>query len=310
MIHPTKRVEAHPDDIWSAKWFNGRIVTGSLDGTMKTWTANDLVSYSSSPMRPMGITSVAVSRSFNTAVACGLDSFVHFYDIEENEMKEKGAIPPSIINAWTVSMAEDDLTVAIGSKSGQVGIYSTDNYDEKAIVSTGSKCILNTRCSHDSAIVASVGIDGACNMLDIESQAIIRKVEHHSLPSRSVAFSPDDKLLYMACDDRHVSVLDARCASIVNSFSHSGMALSVDASPDGRHFVVGCSDHKVCYWDIGMQQCVQEFESQHASPVLCVCFQQCDPAEGNKVGSVKGNGRSFLSTGEDGLLQVYESNSN
>ena len=74
------------------------------------------------------------------------------------------------------------------------------------------------------------------------------------------------------------------------------MCLSVDTSPDHRHFVVGCSDSKVLLWDLGMQKFIRSYD-QHKDQVWGVSY--------NKQDSV---GRKFASVGDDYLLQVYEWN--
>ena len=71
------------------------------------------------------------------------------------------------------------------------------------------------------------------------------------------------------------------------------MALSVDISSDKRHFVVGCSDHVVSYWDLGMQRCVQKFDTPHKDCILGVKFNE--------------DSKRFCSVGDDALLQIYES---
>lgn len=114
------------------------------------------------------------------------------------------------------------------------------------------------------------------------------------MPVRSIAFSPDGNLIYTAADDRHVTVYDTLSGSIVNSFSQSGMAFAVDAAPDHRHFAVGCADHSVSLWDLGMQRMLRKFD-QHSDQVWGVAF---DPSDRN--------GRRFASVGDDALLQIYD----
>ncbi len=59
--------------------------------------------------------------------------------------------------------------------------------------------------------------------------------------------------MFAASDDKQVSVYDIQMNRAVGSFEQKGMATSVDASPDGRHFVVGSAEGTVILWDLGMQ---------------------------------------------------------
>eukprot|EP01034_Spumella_vulgaris_P021617 gene21617-27656_t len=73
------------------------------------------------------------------------------------------------------------------------------------------------------------------------------------------------------------------------------MALSVDASSNQRHFVVGSADHCVTLWDLGMQRCVERFSTTHSDRVSSVCFDKTDLT-----------GTRFASAGDDGVIQIYE----
>ena len=128
--------------------------------------------------------------------------------------------------------------------------------------------------------------------LDLASAQVQHKIDAHFLPARKVAYSADGGLLFTASDDRHIGVFDARTGLAINSFSHSGMCLSLDVSKDGRHVVSACANHTVAYWDLGMQRCVQKFESSHTEQVWDVSFDD--------------SGKKFASVGEEGILQLYE----
>jgi WD40 repeat protein len=127
-------------------------------------------------------------------------------------------------------------------------------------------------------------------------------------------FSPNSDLIYTASDDRHVSVYDLKSGKLVNSFSHAGMALTVDASPDSRHFVVGSSDCSVSLWDLGMQKRVHHYKS-HNAQVWGVRFDKghqwpSDGAMEEEDGGEGGGGGGgsigrFVSVGDDSLIQMY-----
>ena len=80
----------------------------------------------------------------------------------------------------------------------------------------------------------------------------------------------------------------------MNSFSHAGMALSVDASPDHRRFVVGCGDYSVCLWDLGMQRRERRYTA-HTDQVWAARFDPSDAL-----------GSRFASAGDDAMIQIFE----
>lgn len=127
-----------------------------------------------------------------------------------------------------------------------------NNKHDEAIkpLSTNSKQIISTSFSIDGKLACG-SIDGMLNIIDMNTQTIIDKMNIHNLSIRSMCFSDDGNILYTASDDRHVTIYDMKSASIITSFSHSGMCLSVDSSYNGRHFIVGCADNTVSLWDLG-----------------------------------------------------------
>lgn len=147
-------------------------------------------------------------------------------------------------------------------------------------------------------------MSGSLRILDIQKGAyIFYDAAAHALPIRQLAFSPDGTLIYACSDDRHVTVFDIKSQSNVGSFSHPGMALSVDAAPDERHFLVGGADHSVTLWDLGMQRAVTRLTAQHTDQVWAVQYGNY----GNIAGSTSSSNSTVgaLSCADDGVLQFY-----
>ena len=270
---PSRKIEtAHDNCIWAVTWSRGDVITGALDGTIKLWD-KDLHHHGTSAKQKVGVNSVCAMKDGSVAIASYQDAVIRFFSLVD--MKEVSCIEPGLLEAWTVCLSPTDDVLVSGTHRGSVNVWSMQEGHEKvASLETNNKFILSTAFSKDLKL-ATAGIDGFVNIFDINTQQIVHKVEAHALPIRSVVFSPDGNLFYTASDDRHVSVYDTISGSLVNSFSHAGMALSVDVSPDHRHFAVGCADHKVVLWDMGMQRFVQEFD-QHADQVWCIGFDKSD----------------------------------
>lgn len=285
---------AHADNIWSVTWSHGDLITGSLDGTIKIWSvSNDSITskFQSSKQR-VGVSSLAAVQDGSIAAVCYQDSVIRFYDLINK--REVASIDPGLFEAHSISFSPADDVLVSGNNRGGVNVWTMQEGHEKvATLETDNKQILSTAFSIDAKL-ACAGIDGVVNIFDMNTQQILHKLEAHALPIRSVAFSPEDDLLYTASDDRHVNVYDVRSGALVSSFSHSGMAYSVDASPDFRHFAVGCADYTVSVWDLGMQRRVQKFDL-HADQVWGVSYDRSDHT-----------GRRFASVGDDAMIQIYE----
>lgn len=275
LTKPFKKVEnAHENNesIWALSWSKGDLITGGLDGTIKLWD-KDLNHQGTSVEEKVGVNSICTVGDGSMAIACYQDAIIRFYNL--SDMKETSMIEPGLLEAWTICLSPTDDVLVSGTHKGSVNVWSMQEGHEKvASLETNNKFILSTAFSKDLKL-ATAGIDGFVNIFDINTQQIIHKIEAHALPIRSVVFSPDGNLFYTASDDKHVCVYDSISGTLINSFTHSGMALSVDTSPDHRHFVVGCADNNVVLWDMGMQRYVQNFDS-HNDQVWSVAFDKND----------------------------------
>ena len=301
MYRPTCRVDgAHSEGIWSVCWKEGKIITGAMDGSCKLWNTSiqkegeDLLPKSASAnssKQSFGITSIVASSDGEFGVNCSQNAVIRFFNL--SDMTETGSIDAGLLEAWTVCLSPGDDMIATGSHTGNINIWSVAEKAKVCSLVAKGKLILSTSFNSDGTNIAAGGIDGSLHILDVITQQVIHKIEAHCLPIRKVAYSADGGLIFTASDDRHVSVFDARSGLAINSFSHSGMALGLDLSPDRRHFAVGCSDHVVAYWDLGMQRCVHRFDAPHTEQVWDVAFHS--------------SGKKFVTVGEEGILQVFES---
>jgi WD repeat-containing protein 61 len=297
----TKKESAHADDIWALAFTSaGRLLSGSLDGTVKCWNEKGDKNDATSAKRRTGVTSIATTPSTspaNLAAVCYQDSIIKI--LNGSDLKEVGHIEPGLLEAYSLCIwgspdGNNDILFS-GAHNGSINIWSMGRSFEKINTlsnPSSQKMVMGCAIQRSGRLLATAGIDGFLSIYDIQTGQFMKHTEAHAMPIRSVAFSPDGNLLYTASDDCYVSVYDTVTLSVINSFSQSGMAYSVDPSPDGRHFAVGCADNSVRYWDLGMQSCVHEYGS-HRETVWSVKFNQ------NK------GDNTFASSGADGAIQHY-----
>lgn len=293
MFRAYNRVEkAHSEDIWSITWQGDTLLTGGLGGSAKSWNVDDnFKSFVASQSHRAALTSIALLSDNSMAITCSQDAKLRFYDV--STMSEVGSISAGFLNAWKLCISYDDAIVAAGGQHGKLKLWSVQEKEEVAVLDSHSKMILSCAFHESGTKLATAGSDGVVDIFDVLTRRVIYKIEAHAMPIRSIVFSGN--LLFTASDDRNVSVIDVNSGAIINSFSHAGLALCVDPSPDRRHFVVGCSNHSVCLWDLGMQRMQQLFNSQHSDQVWGVAYDKLDP-----------QGKRFASVGDDAVLQLYE----
>jgi len=90
---------------------------------------------------------------------------------------------------------------------------------------------------------------------------------------RSVAFSPDGKLLSSGCLDKTVRLWDIQEQKQIGLLEHTDDVVSVAFSPDGKLLASGSRDKAVCLWDVKRQKQVGLLQG-HKDSVTSVAFSR------------------------------------
>ncbi|KAK3229263.1 hypothetical protein Dsin_001144 [Dipteronia sinensis] len=307
---------AHDESVWAATWVAATdsrpalLLTGSLDETVKLWRADELDLQRTNTGHCLGVVSVSAHPSGVIAASASLDSFVRVFDVDTNASIATLEAPPSEV--WQMQFDPKGTTLAVaGGGSASVKLWDTATWKLIASLSiprpegskpsdksNSKKFVLSVAWSPDGRRLACGSMDGTISVFDVARAKFLHHLEGHSMPVRSLVYSPiDARVLFSASDDTHVHMYDAEGKSQVGAMSgHTSWVLSVDASPDGAAIATGSSDRTVRLWDLSMRAAVQTM-SNHTDQVWGVSFR---PMGGN------GNrGGRLVSISDDKSISLY-----
>ncbi|KNC51179.1 WD repeat-containing protein 61 [Thecamonas trahens ATCC 50062] len=288
-----KRVEAaHDDAVWSACWTaKGKIVTGSVDNTVKVWDAENMVAEHELTGHDLGVIDVAVNGAGDLAASTSFDSTIKIWNLENGTCTS--TIATSAAESWAIAFSPSARHLATTTHAGNVALYSVDSGSlETTFESSAKKFGLSVAYTEDGETLAMSAMDGSITVFDVATGAIKASFTAHAKPVRSLSFSPSGFLM-AASDDMHVSALSVDNNEVIYSIvAHSSWVLDVTATADGAHFATSSSDKEVKIWDVmGNPAPVHVFHG-HTDQVWSVAYDV--------------TGSKLVSAGDDAAIQVYD----
>ena len=221
-----------------------RLISGSLDGTVRWWDPK-----------------TAVSGSFFHQLWGGL--FGH----------QKGKLKAHTDQIAAVALSPDGQTLASGSSDETVRVWDLRTQKLKATLAGHTGRILTVAFSPDGSMLASGCRNGSIHLWDpIDGKHKISLIgnalfaEPPNLPRRkddppyitahgrsavtSLVFSPDGKTLANGNSDGTIHFWDMQTRQIKSTFSGHSRLNSLAFSPDGQTIASGSSDGTILIWEL------------------------------------------------------------
>ena len=199
-------------------------------------------------------------------------------------------------------LASSDFVVT-GSRDANIRVWdlktATSVVGEGHTNAVPAICVAQSSQSRNQFHIASVSSDLTAKLwlFDVSSRSLktIWTVKAHEKEINAVAFSPDNRLVLTAAQDKMVKAWDVLTGKLVHTFTghkRGVWALATGINAQGEAcLVTGSADRTVRLWSLNTGfSCLRTFEG-HANSVLKV--------------SLISSGSQILSAGSDGLLKLW-----
>ncbi|MEM9923192.1 MAG: NB-ARC domain-containing protein [Cyanobacteria bacterium P01_D01_bin.50] len=266
-------IQGYTNSVKSVKFTpNGKqLVSAHQDRTVKIWDVFSHQHLFTLKGHDSPVLSVALHPNGELIASGSEDGTIKIWDIDQNKCLY--SLSEHASNVWGISFSPDGQLFASGSYDKTIKIWRLDQ-----------KICIHTLKGYDDQIgavtfnpggslLATAG-ESAVEIWDVASgnRLYILEEEEHKGRVKSVAFSPDGKLLVSGSTDQTIKIWDLHQRQLIRNLTgHDASVVSVALSPDGKKIVSSACEGTIRIWNIDDGKCIQELAG-HQNWVWAVTF--------------------------------------
>jgi len=235
-----------------------RIVSGSVDKTVKVWDAATGAELMTLRGHDEGVGSVAFSPDGKRIVSGSEDNTIKIWDAATGA--ELMTLRGHSDKVWSVAFSPGGKRIVSGSRDKMVKVWDATNGDELMTIRGHQRMIGPVSFSPDGRRIVSGSMDWTIKepwnqtikVWDAATGAEVMTLRgRHTDIILSIAFSPDGERIVSGSFDETVKVWDAATgAEIMTLRGHKLAVADVAFSTDGRQIVSGSNDGTIKVWDV------------------------------------------------------------
>ncbi|MBI5954914.1 MAG: PD40 domain-containing protein [Chloroflexi bacterium] len=246
-----------------------RKITGELTNDFAT-PVNNQINIIFSPDNET--LAVGGCRTKNTRLEC-VQSEIVFWDLQTKKSVDV-LFTSHTGEIQSMAISSDGKFLISGSTDGTIILWDllTRRPINQPLDAFGS--VNSLAFGPDNKTFASTGSGGIILWNVDINHFIYQPLTDHSHSYRTVAFSPDDKLVTSGSDDDTIILWDVATRQPVGQplRGHSSWVSSVAFSPDGKILASGSDDNTIILWDVASRQPIGQPLKGHSSWITSVAF--------------------------------------
>ncbi|KXN70092.1 WD40 repeat-like protein [Conidiobolus coronatus NRRL 28638] len=251
-------LDKHTGPIFSLKWNKKEnlLITASADNTIIVWdTTNGEMKY-----QLKNHTAAAMDLDWldnSTFASCSSDKSIYVYKVGSSKPIKTFLGHTSEVNTikWDptkklLASCSDDFTAKIWDMESDSPIVNLVGHDKEIYTIAWSP--INNENSNNSSrsILATASFDCTSRLWDATTGECLHKLQGHTEPVYSIAFSPDAKYIASASWDHTLHIWSVEDGSIVKTYKGNSGIFEVDWSPTGELIAACLSDYTVVILDL------------------------------------------------------------
>lgn len=243
------------------------LLSGSVDGTAKTWNLANGEMIESMSKRRMGIDRAVYSPDSRYVLTTSREAKVGVWDASTGKLYH--TLEGVSGRQLALSMSPDGAYVAVGYENSSIVIWRISDRQPLHVIKGHEGPVTNVEFSPDSQYLATVGKDGAIRVWEVITGYLAFSMRSDS-SLNVLRFDPKGQNIAVAGDN--VTLFNMRSGAISKTFrGHDGAIRDMAFSPNGKFLLTGSDDQTAKLWSITSGRLLDTLENQEGS-IISVAF--------------------------------------
>ena len=247
-----------------------KIISGSMDGTIKIWNANTGQCLKTLKGHSEYIYSVAFSPDGRRIVSGSNDKTIKIWDANTGQCLKTLKGHKNFV--LSVAYSPDGTKIVSGSRDNTIKIWNANTGQCLKTLKGHSSWVNSVAYSPDGTRIVSGSVDDNVNIWDANTRKCLKTLKGTSNWANSVVYSQDGTKIISGSGDSNVNIWDANTGECLKTLEgHSEYVYSLAYSPDSTKIISGSYDNTIKIWDANTGECLKTLE-EHSADVFSVAF--------------------------------------